>query len=147
MPPLCVRVCSRACGSRARTDTRARARTHERRNLHACNACKLTRTCTRTHMQARAHAHSKTDTSPPRTDTHTHAHSAQLACSDVLDHHGEELLRAVGFRDDDAAASTEPAFVLDGAVPVTALETMVKALKVINDHAYGTGGPIGQVRP
>jgi hypothetical protein len=65
----------------------------------------------------------------------------------VLDHHGEELLRVVGFRDDDAAAATEPAFVLDGAVPVTALETMVEALQVIHDHAYGTGGTVRQVKP
>ncbi len=53
----------------------------------------------------------------------------------------------MGFRDDDAAAATEPAFVLDGAVPVTALETMVEALQVIHDHAYGTGGTVRQVKP
>jgi len=64
----------------------------------------------------------------------------------VLDHHGEELLRAVGFHDDDAAA-TEPAFMLDGAVSDTALKTMVKALNDIRDHAYGTDRPLGQVRP
>ena len=65
----------------------------------------------------------------------------------MLDNHGEELLRAVGFRDDDAAAATEPAFVLDGAVSDTALNTMVKALNDIRDHAYGTDRPLGQVKP
>ena len=54
----------------------------------------------------------------------------------------------MGFRDDDSdAAAAEPAFVLDGAVPDTALKTMVKALNDIRDHAYGTDRPLGQVKP
>jgi hypothetical protein len=65
-----------------------------------------------------------------------------------LDHHGEELLRAVGFRDDDSdAAAAEPAFVFNGAVPDTALKPMVKALNDIRDHAYGTDKPLGEVKP